>query len=188
MMKLGDFARVQGVTDRQVQRLVKKYAADLEGLYERKGPNGTWLSEEACEILRGKMKSQPVELYDDTKEKKIKELEASKEQLKEENERLRKERDKAVDDLFKAKQMLLELQDQQRMLPDLQKQVDEKSKEIGILEGFIKDAKENNEQLQKEARERERKLQDHYNQEVKRLNEELTSERNKKWYQKLLRR
>lgn len=58
--KLQDFAKQQGVTDRQVQRLISKYAAELEGLYERKGPNGTWLSEEACEILRSKMKQQPL--------------------------------------------------------------------------------------------------------------------------------
>ena len=65
MIKLQDFATLQGVTDRQIQRLISKYPEELEGLYQRKGPNGTWLTDEACEILRGKMKQQAVVVYDD---------------------------------------------------------------------------------------------------------------------------
>ena len=68
MIKLQDFARERGVTDRQIQRLLQKYASELEGLFQRKGPNGTWLSEEACEILRSKMKSNPVSEVVDTRE------------------------------------------------------------------------------------------------------------------------
>ena len=60
MIKLQDFARQQGVTDRAIQKHLNTYAEDLEGLYERKGPNGTWLTDEACEILRSKMKQQPI--------------------------------------------------------------------------------------------------------------------------------
>lgn len=113
MIKLQDFARAQGVTDRQIQRLIKKYATEIEGKYERKGPNGTWLSDEACDFLRSKMKAQPIALYDDAKDKKIQELEASKKELQDDNERLRKERDKAQDDLFVAKQVITELQKQE---------------------------------------------------------------------------
>ncbi len=60
MIKLQDFARQCGVTDRAIQKHLKTYADELEGLYQRKGPNGTWLTEEACEILRSKMKMQPI--------------------------------------------------------------------------------------------------------------------------------
>ena len=60
MLKLQDFSRQQGVSDRQIQRLLKKYEKELEGQFERKGPNGTWLTDEACDFLRGKMKQQPV--------------------------------------------------------------------------------------------------------------------------------
>lgn len=63
-VKLQDFARQQGVTDRQIQRLLKKYEDEFNGLVERKGHNGTWLTEDACDILRGKMKYQPVNVYD----------------------------------------------------------------------------------------------------------------------------
>ncbi len=60
MIKLQDFARQQGVTDRAIQKHLKKYEDELEGLFERKGPNGTWLTEEACDRLRSKMKQQPI--------------------------------------------------------------------------------------------------------------------------------
>lgn len=64
MIKLQDFAVQQGVTDRQVQRLLKKYEEELQGLYERKGPNGTWLTDEACDILRSKMKQAPAAVFE----------------------------------------------------------------------------------------------------------------------------
>lgn len=62
MIKLQDFAKQQGVTDRAIQKHLKTYAEELEGLYQRKGPNGTWLTDEACEILRSKMKQAPITL------------------------------------------------------------------------------------------------------------------------------
>lgn len=64
MIKLQDFARECGVTDRAIQKHLKTYASELEGLYERKGSNGTWLSDEACQILRSKMKQQPIVVGD----------------------------------------------------------------------------------------------------------------------------
>lgn len=64
MIKLQDFAVQQGVTDRQVQRLLKKYEEELQGHYERKGPNGTWLTDEACDILRSKMKQAPAAVFE----------------------------------------------------------------------------------------------------------------------------
>lgn len=64
MIKLQDFARECGVTDRQIQRLLKKYEEELTGHFERKGPNGTWLDEEARQILRSRMKQQPIVVGD----------------------------------------------------------------------------------------------------------------------------
>lgn len=64
MVKLQDFAQSMGVTDRAIQKHIKKYAEELDGLIERKGPNGTWLTDEACELLRSKMKQQPLTIMD----------------------------------------------------------------------------------------------------------------------------
>lgn len=89
MLKLQDFSKQQGVSDRQVQRLLKKYENELEGLFERKGPNGTWLSDEACEILRSKMKSQPMVVYEEDPKVAL---------LQQENEALRRQLDKANED------------------------------------------------------------------------------------------
>ena len=82
MIKLQDFARQMGVTDRAVQKHLRKYAAELEGLYQRKGPNGTWLTDEACEILRNKMRQQPMAVADAD--------------MKAENDRLRRELEAAL--------------------------------------------------------------------------------------------
>ena len=81
MLKLQDFAAECGISDRQVQRLLKKYAEDLEGHYERKGNQGTWLDDEAQEYLRSKMKQQPVVVSDNAHLREIERLQAKIEQL-----------------------------------------------------------------------------------------------------------
>ena len=65
MKKLQDFAREMGITDRAVQKHLQKYAAEFEGHVERKGPGGTWLDETAQEILRGKIKRQPITVFEE---------------------------------------------------------------------------------------------------------------------------
>ena len=97
MIKLQDFAREMNVTDRAIQKHLKNYAAEFEGLYKRKGPNGTWLSDEACEILRSKMRILPTTVADaqvyrdlaDAK-KKIEDLQNEKAVLASENADLAK--------------------------------------------------------------------------------------------------
>ena len=74
MIKLQDFARECGVTDRAIQKHLRTYADELDGLYQRKGPNGTWLTEEACEILRSKMMKRPAAIIEE--DKRVPELEA----------------------------------------------------------------------------------------------------------------
>lgn len=82
MIKLQNFAAERGVTDRQVQRLLKKYEAELEGLVDRRGQNGTWLTDEACDFLRGKMKSNPVVVGDGQMLREKQQLEAEIEELR----------------------------------------------------------------------------------------------------------
>lgn len=65
MKKLQDFAREMGVTDRMIQKHLRTYAAELEGHYERKGPNGTWLDDEAQDIIRSKMRQAPVAVFEE---------------------------------------------------------------------------------------------------------------------------
>lgn len=134
MIKLQDFARQQGVTDRAIQKHLKTYAEELDGLFQRKGPNGTWLTDEACEILRSKMKQQPVVLVDNQAQMDLAEAKARIEELQE-------QRVKAAEKLaalyeWKAeKAQLIAEAEQTRLLLDTTKQEKE------ILEGFISDAK-----------------------------------------------
>lgn len=84
MKKLQDFAREMGVTDRMIQKHLRKYATELEGHYERKGPNGTWLDDEAQDIIRSKMRQAPVAIFEEDPRvnRQQKEIEDLREQLK----------------------------------------------------------------------------------------------------------
>lgn len=84
MIKLQDFAAQQNVTERQIYRLLQKYADELQGLYERRGQNGTWLTDEACEILHSKMRQQPVIVSDGSLARQAEELKAKNLELLEE--------------------------------------------------------------------------------------------------------
>lgn len=84
MTKLQDFAAQQNVTERQIYRLLQKYADELQGLYERRGQNGTWLTDEACEILHSKMRQQPVVVSDGSLARQAEELKAKNLELLEE--------------------------------------------------------------------------------------------------------
>lgn len=60
-LKIGDFAARFQVSDRHVRRMVADNAVELEGHVEKRGAAGTWLDEEAVEILRGKLRN-PTEI------------------------------------------------------------------------------------------------------------------------------
>ena len=84
VIKLQDFAKECGVTDRAIQKHLVKYADELNGLYERKGPNGTWLSDAACDILRSKMKQQPIVVSDGSLARQAEKLKSEEQEIKEE--------------------------------------------------------------------------------------------------------
>lgn len=118
MIKLQDFARECGVTDRAIQKHLKTYADELDGLYERKGPNGTWLSDQACEILRSKMRQMPVVVGDSETQRMV-------EELREENRAVLKA-------LNAAKDKIIEMQGAQARLEAAEK-------ETTMLTGLLQD-------------------------------------------------
>lgn len=89
MIKLQDFARKCGVTDRAIQKHLQKHAKELKGHFERKGPNGTWLDDYACDYLRGFMKQQPIVISEPSAEvEALKQRIGELEQLVSEKEKL----------------------------------------------------------------------------------------------------
>ena len=106
LIKISDFARAQGVTPRAVQKLFKKYKTDLEGHFEEKGQNGTWLDEQAQEFLRSKMKQNPITIYDEKALPFYEEL--KREQA--ENRELREKLSEVLEKLSEAKDYQLHLQ------------------------------------------------------------------------------
>ena len=134
MIKLQDFARQCGVTDRAIQKHLKTYAAELEGLFQRKGPNGTWLTDEACEILRSKMKQNPVVLVDTQSQTELEEAKARIEVLQEQRVELATQ--VAALAAWKAeKAVAIAEADQTRRL------LDDAQRDTKLLEGFVADAK-----------------------------------------------
>lgn len=87
-IKLSDFARQQGVTPRAVQQLLKKYECEIEGHFERKGQNGTWLDGTAQDFLRSKMLQKPIVTYDATAQPLLEEKESLKTKVSELQESL----------------------------------------------------------------------------------------------------
>lgn len=63
-VKLQDFAREKGVTDRAIQKHIQNHAEELAGHFERLGPNGTWLDEYAQEFISGLMYQTPTVIMD----------------------------------------------------------------------------------------------------------------------------
>ena len=140
MIKLQDFARECSVTDRQVQRLLKKYEDELTGLFERKGPNGTWFSDEACEILRSKMRQQPITIIES--DKRIDELQERIREL----EHLLSEKDKM---LTFSQQATQEAQNKVNLMLDEVNKVKALEEGKEALEGRVEALENENERMKK---------------------------------------
>lgn len=102
MIKLQDFAKMQGVTDRAVQKHLKKHEKALEGHFERLGPNGTYLDDFACEFIRERMLKAPVVIS----------------QVSEEVEALKQENNELKDKLLAAQELMLQVQPQLQELSE----------------------------------------------------------------------
>lgn len=148
MIKLQDFATECNITDRQVQRLIKKYEAEIEGHFERKGANGTWLDDEACKILRSKMKVKEIVVADQN----VSELQA---QIKELQERM--ERKDQIIEQLQARELLKDSRID--ALEKIQLQLEEKKQEE--IDAAVMEAKE---KLQQDLAQR-------HGEEIDRLNE-----------------
>ena len=130
-----------GVTDRAVQKHLQKYAAEFEGHVDRQGPSGTWLDDTAQEILRSKIKRQPVAVFEE---------DPRVERLQAENADLQNRLLKAFELLDKAQQKNEALQaslDEQRLIAA---NVEETTRRAEEAEQAASDARARAEQAEKE--------------------------------------
>lgn len=65
IVKLKDFANECGVTDRAIQKHLQTLAKELEGHFERRGVNGTWLDDVAIQAIRARMVTPPPPVVSD---------------------------------------------------------------------------------------------------------------------------
>lgn len=195
-IKLQDFAKQQGVTDRQVQRLLKKYEAELEGLFERKGPNGTWLTDEACEILRSKMRQQPVAVFEEDPrvqrlEERVRELEM---QISEKDKMLSlahqqvQASQEKVAQLQEAGETIARLEANNKVAEAERRKVEEQN---SVLQQELKKKEESEKALAKRAVESENRLSEATKEFEDReylMQQEIEQLRSRKWYQLLFKK
>ena len=157
MIKLQDFAKQHGVTDRAIQKHLKKHEKELEGHFFRRGPNGTWLDEKAQEYIKSLMIIKPVgEVVDNGLLLEIKEL---KDQLKQKEQYIIALEAGAI-----QKQELINKYEEEKCL------IEEKTVER------IHEAEENlKTELEKKYQESEQKLHEKYGREIKGLQDEIGS-------------
>ena len=136
MIKLQDFAAKYGVTDRQVQRLLKKYEQELSGHFERQGRNGTWIDEDGERILRSKMKTAPVVVQDSEIGQRIARLE-------QENDELKNKLLLAYEKLTEQQYLLNEANESKYLLQAAER-------EMEIVKGFAEEKQERIDELQTE--------------------------------------
>lgn len=75
LIKLPEFARLNGVSERNVQKHISNHKEELEGHVDRRGRNGTWLDSTAQEILQKYITTPlPPVMVDDTLSRKNAEL------------------------------------------------------------------------------------------------------------------
>lgn len=117
MIKLQDFAKECGVTDRAIQKHLKNHESQLEGHFQRRGKNGTWLDSTAQEYIRSLMIQQPVVVGDSDVFRKV-------EELQEEVLRLHEKLESTQDALRASLQAQIELQGIQVLLEASEKRTE----------------------------------------------------------------
>lgn len=133
MIKVQDFAHSKGVKDKAIYKHINKHRDELGEHVQKKGNNGTWLDDYACEYISSLMISNPIVLGDSQQQQEI-------ERLKAENVKLK---NKVIDlqdrmlimseqlQLSSSAQLLLE--DRNKQLDDLKADHDELKKELEVL-------------------------------------------------------
>lgn len=97
IVKLVDFARDNGVTDRAIQKHIQKHEVALVGHIDRQGNSGTWLDEFAQHYIRGLLLRQPLAVIKDNEDYRL---------LREENIELRQQLGKATDQILRLQDIL----------------------------------------------------------------------------------
>ena len=112
IIKLNEFADEQGVSVRTVQKKLTagRYQKQLEGEFLRTATDGTWLSAEAAEFLKGTFRTQAVGfISDSTYERQIAEL---KEALGAEKEKRYEDQQKFTDYMAQVTPLLQKANEQ----------------------------------------------------------------------------
>ena len=121
-IKLQDFAKELGITDRQLQKHLKNNENELEGHFVRhgRGPaGGTTLDEYAQDFLRGCVSHVPMVMSDAVLTQKYEMLRVDRERIIEENNELYRELDQYKSATYKFEALEEKLSVRQAQIDDL---------------------------------------------------------------------
>lgn len=128
MIKLQDFAHSRGVTDKAVYKHLNKHKEELQEHIEKRGKNGTWLDDYACDFISNLMISNPVVLGDSQQQQEI-------DQLKKKNEEL-------MDKLLMAQEVIINMKDEMTNLKiensSLQLKIEHQEEKKGLFARLFK--------------------------------------------------
>lgn len=110
MVKVQDFAKEHGVTDRAIQKHIQRHWQELHEHVNRRGKNGTWLDEQAQAFIESLMIQQPVIVSDRAVTEDNERLRAEIDCLRAEVERLNKRAEHLSDKLTESLEERTKLQ------------------------------------------------------------------------------
>ena len=141
MIKINDFAASKGVSVQAIYKHLRNHKEALEGHYEKKGKNGTWLDDFACDFISELMIKNAIVVSESSDREEIERLKKKVEDLQERlansNEKGRELAEKLVD----YQDKMLELKDEYNNLlvlnSSLQLKIENHEKEQQEKKGFF---------------------------------------------------
>lgn len=131
MIKLQDFAKEKGVTDRTIYRHLKNHEKELKKHFSRKGKQGTWLDEYACDFISNLLNTNSIGSPTATK-------------IMEELDKLKSDKITLLEEIKQRDEIIIGLQNQNKQLEmKNQKLLQESSQKKGLFAWLFERRKTN---------------------------------------------
>lgn len=134
MIKVQDFAAQKGVTDKAIYKHLNKNKEALAGHFEKRGKNGTWLDDFACNFISDLMIKAPIVLSDGQDRDEIERLRKKIEELQDELAGSNKKGRELAEKMLEMKDEMTNLQLENR---SLQLKIEYHEKEQQKKKGFF---------------------------------------------------
>lgn len=110
MIKLNDFAQEKGVSRQAIYKHLNKHKDILQEHIEKRGKNGTWLDDYACDFISNLMITNPVILGESKQQEEIEKLKQENNELKNKLIEVQNKGIQAVEQVSSMKDKIMELE------------------------------------------------------------------------------